>query len=269
VNDQNLQALHSKLPEMGIDTTNYEDFKVRMSYPENRELFWNTASPLTDNLGTLEEFENLLADQTPLDRPPVEIPYEQPDNQQDSITLEQPIDEERVSAVMGKEGIATDTAKQAEFLAEQREIKPITEDTPEASRFNTFFDQAISQPLWSFMAGQQVATAGIFDALDQFAQYGERITGGKIKRGGLFGDLAKLYMANYEEAKKKGIQTEGIKESFVKEVGKALYEGTGMFAIDLPAIAAFGQWGLPIYSGILVVQKLLKKMYSMESLLII
>ena len=101
INEQNLQALHSVLPQTGIDIP-YDEFQSRMASEANRRAFFDHVSPLmdsagTNNLGTYEEFESRIAlqDPTPLNRPPVEIPYENEVNWQDSVTLEMPIDEEK------------------------------------------------------------------------------------------------------------------------------------------------------------------------------
>ena len=164
---------------MGLGAINYEDFKIRMESPENREVFWNTVSPLTENLGTLEEFEDLLADKTPLNREPVEIPTDVPQNQQDYVNLEKPIEDEKLGRIkeQGFQDVKIEGLPEPEFIAR------IPEDKPKAREFNTFFDQAVLQPFYSIAAGSQVGAAGILDILDQWSRYGERITDGKIKRG--------------------------------------------------------------------------------------
>ena len=118
-------------------------------------------------------------------------------------------------------------------------------ETPKESGFQKFLDQAFVQPASSFMVGYFKGSAGITDTLDKYAKYLEDLTG--IERGGAFRDLTKLYNARAAEWEKSGIP-EG--QGFVNDLGKALYEGAGIFGIDLPVIASMGQWGLPIYSAI-------------------
>jgi len=118
-------------------------------------------------------------------------------------------------------------------------------ETPKESGFQKFLDQAFVQPASSLMVGYFKGSAGITDTLDKYAKYLEDLTG--VERGGAFRDLTKLYNARAEEWKKSGIP-EG--QGFVNDLGKALYEGAGIFGIDLPVIASMGPWGLPIYSAI-------------------
>jgi len=118
-------------------------------------------------------------------------------------------------------------------------------ETPKDSGFQKFLDQAFVQPASSLMVGYFKGSAGITDTLDKYAKYLEDLTG--VERGGAFRDLTKLYNARAEDWEKSGIP-EG--QGFVNDLGKALYEGAGVFGIDLPVIAVLGPWGLPIYSAI-------------------
>ena len=118
-------------------------------------------------------------------------------------------------------------------------------ETPKESGFQKFLDQAFVQPASSLMVGYFKGSAGITDTLDKYAKYLEDLTG--VERGGAFRDLTKLYNARAEDWEKSGIP-EG--QGFVNDLGKALYEGAGIFGIDLPVIASMGPWGLPIYSAI-------------------
>ncbi len=120
-----------------------------------------------------------------------------------------------------------------------------TVETPKESGFQKFLDQAFVQPASSLMVGYFKGSAGITDTLDKYAKYLEDLTG--VERGGAFRDLTKLYNARAAEWEKSGIP-EG--QGFVNDLGKALYEGAGIFGIDLPVIASMGPWGLPIYSAI-------------------
>lgn len=142
----------------------------------------------------------------------------------------------------------TDTDSAANPLLQYIEIpeEPISKvETPKESGFQNFLNQAFVQPASSFMVGYFRGSAGITGTLDKYAKYLEDVTG--IERGGAFRDLTKLYNARAEEWEKSGIP-EG--QGFVNDLGKALYEGAGIFGIDLPVIASMGQWGLPIYSAI-------------------
>jgi hypothetical protein len=126
------------------------------------------------------------------------------------------------------------------------EVQPTpTVETPKESGFQKFLDQAFVQPASSLMVGYFKGSAGITDTLDKYAKYLEDLTG--VERGGAFRDLTKLYNARAAEWEKSGIP-EG--QGFVNDLGKALYEGAGIFGIDLPVIASMGPWGLPIYSAI-------------------
>ena len=131
-----------------------------------------------------------------------------------------------------------------QYIETPKEATPQVE-APKESGFQKFLDQAFVQPASSFMVGYFKGSAGITDTLDKYAKYLEDLTG--IERGGAFRDLTKLYNARAEEWEKSGIP-EG--QGFVNDLGKALYEGAGIFGIDLPVIASMGQWGLPIYSAI-------------------
>ena len=142
----------------------------------------------------------------------------------------------------------TDTDSTANPLLQYIQIpeEPISKvETPKESGFQNFLNQAFVQPASSFMVGYFRGSAGITGTLDKYAKYLEDVTG--IERGGAFRDLTKLYNARAEEWEKSGIP-EG--QGFVNDLGKALYEGAGIFGIDLPVIASMGQWGLPIYSAI-------------------
>lgn len=131
-----------------------------------------------------------------------------------------------------------------QYIETPKEATPQVE-SPKESGFQKFLDQAFVQPASSFMVGYFKGSAGITDTLDKYAKYLEDLTG--IERGGAFRDLTKLYNARAAEWEKSGIP-EG--QGFVNDLGKALYEGAGIFGIDLPVIASMGQWGLPIYSAI-------------------
>lgn len=110
MNEQNLTALHTTLPSLGIEDITYEDFKARMALPENRRILFDTIEPLTENLGTYEEFEQrLAAAPTPLKRENVNIEYEDHENQKSSNALTEPIE-------FGKKDIATDTDAQLKML---------------------------------------------------------------------------------------------------------------------------------------------------------
>ena len=97
MNEANLRSLQEYLPQVGIKDFDipYEEFKANMELPENREAFYNYISPQMEELGTFEDFELNLADPTPLDRKPVEIPADFPQNQVDYVNLEQPIQDEK------------------------------------------------------------------------------------------------------------------------------------------------------------------------------
>ena len=55
-------------------------------------------------------------------------------------------------------------------------------------------DKAFVQPFYSFVSGTDLAAGSMLQTLDNYAKYLEEKTG--IERGGLFGDLAKLYFKN-------------------------------------------------------------------------
>ena len=131
-----------------------------------------------------------------------------------------------------------------QYIETPKESTPQVE-TPKESGFQKFLDQAFVQPASSLMVGYFKGSAGITDTLDKYAKYLEDLTG--VERGGAFRDLTKLYNARAEDWEKSGIP-EG--QGFVNDLGKALYEGAGIFGIDLPVIASMGPWGLPIYSAI-------------------
>ena len=131
-----------------------------------------------------------------------------------------------------------------QYIETPKESTPQIE-TPKESGFQKFLDQAFVQPASSLMVGYFKGSAGITDTLDKYAKYLEDLTG--VERGGAFRDLTKLYNARAEDWEKSGIP-EG--QGFVNDLGKALYEGAGIFGIDLPVIASMGPWGLPIYSAI-------------------
>ena len=120
-----------------------------------------------------------------------------------------------------------------------------TVETPKESGFQKFLDQAFVQPASSFIVGYFRGSAGITDTLDKYAKYITNLTG--IEKPKVMENLTKFYNARAEEWEKSGIP-EG--QGFVNDLGKALYEGAGIFGIDLPVIASMGQWGLPIYSAI-------------------
>jgi len=116
--------------------------------------------------------------------------------------------------------------------------------------FKTFFNKGFAEPYYSFMAGAQGSTAGQFNALQQYAKHLEKMTGVEKKlgvEGGLFEDMAKLYIQNYELYRSKGIDPA---DGFIAEIARAFWEGAGALAIDLPMIIALGQWGLPIWTGL-------------------
>lgn len=128
-----------------------------------------------------------------------------------------------------------------------KEYQEAVEKTPERGEgFKNLLDKAFVQPFYSFVSGTDLAASNMLQTLDNYAKFIEEKTG--IKRGGLFGDLAKLYLKNAEEHKKKGIPAE---EGFGQDLMKALYEGGGQFALDLPVIMSLGGYGLPIYSAVM------------------
>tara|TARA_R110002072_G_scaffold284167_1_gene448128 strand:+ start:2046 stop:6071 length:4026 start_codon:yes stop_codon:yes gene_type:complete len=118
-------------------------------------------------------------------------------------------------------------------------------ETPKDSGFQKFLDQAFVQPASSFISGYFKGSAGITDTFNKYAEYITNLTG--IEKPKVMEDLTKFYNARAEDWEKSGIP-EG--QGFVNDLGKALYEGAGIFGIDLPVIASMGQWGLPIYSAI-------------------
>ena len=101
MNEANLRSLQEYLPQVGIKDFDipYEEFKANMELPENREAFYNYISPQMEELGTFEDFELNLADPTPLDRKPVEIPADDPQNQEDYVNLEKPIEDEKLGRI--------------------------------------------------------------------------------------------------------------------------------------------------------------------------
>ena len=117
--------------------------------------------------------------------------------------------------------------------------------TPKEPGFQKFLDQAFVQPASSFISGYFKGSAGITDTFNKYAEYITNLTG--IEKPKVMEDLTKFYNARAEDWEKSGIP-EG--QGFVNDLGKALYEGAGIFGIDLPVIASMGQWGLPIYSAI-------------------
>tara|TARA_Y100001937_G_scaffold122735_1_gene184400 strand:+ start:1275 stop:5231 length:3957 start_codon:yes stop_codon:yes gene_type:complete len=131
-----------------------------------------------------------------------------------------------------------------QYIETTEEPKP-TVETPKESGFQKFLDQAFVQPASSFIVGYFRGSAGITDTLDKYAKYITNLTG--IEKPKVMENLTKFYNTRAEEWEKSGIP-EG--QGFVNDLGKALYEGAGIFGIDLPVIASMGQWGLPIYSAI-------------------
>ena len=119
MNDSNLRSLQEYLPQVGIKDFDipYEEFKANMELPENREAFYNYISPQMEELGTFEDFELNLADPTPLDRKPVEIPADDPQNQEDYVKLEQPIQDEK--------------QKKLDQVPLDTEIQPVAEIPPQ------------------------------------------------------------------------------------------------------------------------------------------
>ena len=115
--------------------------------------------------------------------------------------------------------------------------------------YQSFIDKAFIQPFSSLMVGYFRGSASITQTLDSYAKLLEEkfpdVPG--MDRGGLFEDLTKLYQERSAYWEQKGIP-EG--EGFASDLAQALYEGGGQFGVELPAIIALGQWGLPIYSAV-------------------
>lgn len=115
--------------------------------------------------------------------------------------------------------------------------------------YQSFIDKAFIQPFSSLMVGYFRGSASITQTLDSYAKLLEEkfpdVPG--MDRGGLFEDLTKLYQERSAYWEQKGIP-EG--EGFASDLAQALYEGGGQFGVELPAIMALGQWGLPIYSAV-------------------
>jgi len=137
-----------------------------------------------------------------------------------------------------------DEIQPIENIVEPKETSK--EKTGTEKAFTTFIEKSFLQPGSSFKAGVYSASANITQVLGNLAKKGEELTG--IKAGGLFSDLAKYYREKAEQSKAKGVP-EG--EGFIGDLSKAIYEGSGHLALDLPVIMSLGQWGLPIYSAIM------------------
>ena len=120
---------------------------------------------------------------------------------------------------------------------------------PSTFTYKSFIDQAFVQPFSSLMVGYFRGSASITQTLDSYAKLLEEkfpdVPG--MDRGGLFEDLTKLYQERSAYWEQKGIP-EG--EGFASDLAQSLYEGGGQFGVELPAIVALGQWGLPIYSAV-------------------
>uniref|UniRef100_A0A6M3XGH2 Uncharacterized protein n=2 Tax=viral metagenome TaxID=1070528 RepID=A0A6M3XGH2_9ZZZZ len=112
------------------------------------------------------------------------------------------------------------------------------------TQFKKFYRDAMVKPFYSFLAGSSQATGGILGVMDKWSQYLGEKTG--LGSGDIFEELSKLYNANAELYKSRGIKPE---QGLLNDVARALYEGTGQFSINLPVLMSMGKWALPIYSG--------------------
>lgn len=124
--------------------------------------------------------------------------------------------------------------------------KTPTEKTGPEKAFTTVMEEGIFEPLRSINAGVQGAAANITQVLDGFAKKLEEKTG--IKRGGLFGDLTKIFEANAERNRAKGVP-EG--QGIISDISRAIFEGGGQLGLDLPIIMSLGSWGLPVFTAIM------------------
>lgn len=101
---------------------------------------------------------------------------------------------------------------------------------------SNFVNQGFVQPFRSLMAGVTKGQRDIFKNLDAFTVYLEDKFG--IPRGGAFEDLSKLWDRWVKEHEKKGISPDA--KGFVNEAARAIYEGGGRLATDLPVISKMG-----------------------------
>lgn len=101
---------------------------------------------------------------------------------------------------------------------------------------SNFINQGFVQPFRSIMAGVTKGQRDIFKNLDAFTVYLEDKFG--IPRGGAFEDLSKLWDRWAKEHEEKGVAPDA--KGFVNEVARAVYEGGGRLATDLPVISTMG-----------------------------
>lgn len=101
---------------------------------------------------------------------------------------------------------------------------------------SNFLNKSIAQPFRSIMAGVTKGQRDIFKNLDAFSVYLEDKFG--IPRGGAFEDLSKLWDRWAKEHEAKGIAPDA--KGFVNEATRAIYEGGGRLATDLPIISTMG-----------------------------
>ncbi len=114
------------------------------------------------------------------------------------------------------------------------EISPPQVSSPGA--ISNFLNSGFVQPFRSIMAGVTKGQRDIFKNLDAFTVYLEDKFG--IPRGGAFEDLSKLWDRWAKEHEKKGIAPDA--KGFVNEAARAIYEGGGRLATDLPVISTMG-----------------------------